>query len=130
MITTSAYKIASKFIGIKEIPGSGANPQIMAMLKLENLWPAGDEVAWCGAFAGYVAWLLDLPRSHSLAARSWLKIGTPISIEEAKPDCDIVIVKRGGGPGPEVIEAPGHVGFFAGRKDGQILILGGIRATP
>jgi len=38
-----------------------------------------------------------------------------------------VILRRGQGeqPGPDVIDAPGHVGFFAGVSGGSILVLGG-----
>ncbi|MDQ1255853.1 MAG: hypothetical protein QG656_447, partial [Candidatus Hydrogenedentes bacterium] len=40
---------------------------------------------------------------------------------------DVVVLKRGTGsqPGPEVIKAPGHVGFFSGREGNEVLMLGG-----
>ena len=40
---------------------------------------------------------------------------------------DVVILKRGKAkqPGPDVIEAPGHVGLFAGREGNSVLVLGG-----
>ena len=43
------------------------------------------------------------------------------------PGFDVVILRRGGGdqPGPEVLDAPGHVGFFAGHEDPNVLLLGG-----
>lgn len=126
MITTSAYRLAGRFKGTKEIAGQVNNPQIMAFLQLDNSWPQADEVSWCSAFVNWIAWLLELPRSKSLAARSWLKVGLPVDISEAQTDSDIVILKRGGGPGPEVLNAPGHVGFFAGlTDDGRIMVLGG-----
>ncbi|MCL2915995.1 hypothetical protein L2725_19835 [Shewanella corallii] len=39
----------------------------------------------------------------------------------------MVILKRGKGaqPGPDVIKAPGHVGFFAGFDGNDVLVLGG-----
>ena len=116
MISTSAFSIAQRFIGIKEAAGVASNPQILAMLRLDESWPAGDETAWCSAFVNYIAWLLRLPRSKSLAARSWLKVGVPIQLEQAVAESDVVVMQRGEGkqPGPEVINAPGHVGFFAG----------------
>jgi uncharacterized protein (TIGR02594 family) len=115
-IGITAFDLAQRFIGVKEIAGTASNPQVLAMLQLDASWPKGDDVPWCSAFANYIAWLLRLPRSKSLMARSWLQVGTPIKIEEADAGNDIVILKRGGGdqPGPEVISAPGHVGFFAG----------------
>jgi uncharacterized protein (TIGR02594 family) len=126
-IETSAYDIAQRFVGIEEVPGAASNPQVLAMLRLDNAWPEGDSVPWCSAFANYVAWLLRLPRSKSLRARSWLKVGEVVSLEEAEPGFDVVIFSRGGGgqPGPEVINAPGHVGFYAGVEGDNILVLGG-----
>jgi uncharacterized protein (TIGR02594 family) len=122
----TALQIAERFVGVEEVEGAMSNPQILAMLRLDAKWPAGDEVPWCSGFVNYVAWLLGLPRSKSLAARSWLKVGTPVSLSEAEPGFDVVVLRRGlSSPGPEVLEAPGHVGFFAGTRPGLVLILGG-----
>jgi uncharacterized protein (TIGR02594 family) len=127
----TAYDLAERFIGIREIPGSTDNPQVLAMLRLDAQWPLGDEVPWCSAFINYVCWLLRLPRSKSLMARSWLGVGTAIGFDEAKPGFDIVILRRLGTdqPGPDVLDAPGHVGFFSGfvnpEELEQVAILGG-----
>ena len=123
----TAYSMAERFTGIQEISGSVDSPQIMAMLKLDNRWPQNDEVPWCSAFVNYICWLLRLPRSKDLRARSWLEVGKPIQLDHACPGFDIVVLKRGSGeqPGPEVIDAPGHVGFFAGRSGDWIEVLGG-----
>lgn len=127
MLEITAHDIASRFIGLKEIPGDEDNPGILAMLKLDGNWPEHDEVPWCSAFANYCAWLLRLPRSKSLRARSWLNVGKMIPIDDALVGFDVVILKRGGGdqPGPEVIEAPGHVGFFSGLEGDKVAVLGG-----
>ena len=64
----------------------------------------------------YIAHLLGLPRSRSLAARSWLAVGTPVlSHFDAQRGFDVVILQRGSGPqpGPTVLDGPGHVGFFS-----------------
>lgn len=121
----TAFDIAQRFVGITEVEGTISNPQILAMLKLDQKWPEGDEVAWCSAFVNYVAWLLRLPRSKSLRARSWLEIGHAVNEPEA--GFDVVILKRGSGqqPDADVIAAPGHVGFYAGRAGTSILVLGG-----
>jgi uncharacterized protein (TIGR02594 family) len=121
-----AFDLAQRFVGIQEVGGQVDNPQIMAMLKLDNEWPEADEVPWCSAFANYICWLARLPRSKNLRARSWLTVGRGISLDEAEAG-DIVVIKRGAGdqPGPEVINAPGHVGFYAGRFGEFIEILGG-----
>jgi uncharacterized protein (TIGR02594 family) len=126
-IELSAFDMAQRFTGITEVPGSTSNPQILAMLRLDMEWPEGDEVPWCSAFMNYIAWLLRLPRSKDLRARSWLLVGQPIALAEAEAAFDVVILKRGSGnqPGPEVIDAKGHVGLFAGLEGNEILILGG-----
>jgi uncharacterized protein (TIGR02594 family) len=131
MVTTSALEVAKTFAGVKEISGALNNPQIQAFLATDFQpgQPAvADEIAWCSAFVNYVAKLLNLERSKSLAARSWLRVGAVIDLSQAQADCDVVILKRGGGmqPGPEVIQAPGHVGFYAGRDaSGNVLVWGG-----
>lgn len=123
----TAFDIAQVFTGEKEMGGGLDNPLILAMLKTDNDWPQDDEVPWCSAFVNFVAKLLRLPRSKSLRARSWLEIGKGIPLNEAKVGFDVVILKRGKGeqPGPEVIEAPGHVGFYAGQFGDFIEVLGG-----
>ncbi len=127
----SAFEIAQRFVGIKEVPGSVSNPHILAMLRLDDQWPADDSVPWCSAFTNYIAWLLRLPRSKSLRARSWLEVGEVMPLDHAEPGFDVVILKRGKGsqPGADVINAPGHVGFFAGIEGHKVLVLGGNQAN-
>lgn len=121
-----AFDLAQRFTGIEEFGGNVDNPQIMAMLRLDAKWPSNDEVPWCSGFANYICYLCRLPRSKDLRARSWLRVGKGITLDQAEHG-DIVVIKRGKGeqPGPEVYDAPGHVGFYAGRFDGLIEILGG-----
>lgn len=113
------YRMASRFIGVREVPGSVDNAQIVAMLQLDNTWPVEDEVPWCSAFVNYSCWLADYQRTKSLAARAWLKVGEAVRLEDAKPGCDVVILSRGSNP------ASGHVGFFDRIDGGQIYLLGG-----
>jgi uncharacterized protein (TIGR02594 family) len=126
-IELSAYELAQRFVGISEVGGAASNPQILAMLRLDDTWPADDAVPWCSAFMNYVAWLLRLPRSKSLLARSWLTVGEVIDIGDAEPGFDVVVLNRGRGkqPGASVVDAPGHVGFFAGLEGARIFVLGG-----
>ena len=126
-IEVTALTLAGRFIGVTEAAGHASNPMVLAMLQLDQQWPEGDDVPWCSGFANYIAWLLELPRSKSLAARSWLSIGRAVGIHEAEPGFDVVIFKRGGGlqPGPEVIQASGHVAFYMARKPGLIQVVGG-----
>ncbi len=126
----TAFDIAQRFVGQTEIAGEIANPHILAMLKLDNNWPDGDEVPWCSAFVNYVTWLLRLPRSKSLLARSWLNVGKEIGLPNAKAGFDIVVLQRGSGeqPGQENTTAPGHVGFYAGQAGDFVQLLGGNQA--
>ena len=48
------FELAQRFIGVKEVPGTTDNPQILAMLKLDGEWPEHDEVPWCSAFVNYI----------------------------------------------------------------------------
>lgn len=126
-IEISAFELAQRFVGVKEVPGSGSNPQVLAFLKLDASWPQGDDVPWCSAFTNYIAWLLRLPRSKSLLARSWLLVGTVVDLIDAEVGFDVVILRRGSGdqPGPENTTAPGHVGFYAGIETTEVLLLAG-----
>ena len=127
-ISITAFEMAQRFVGIKEIPGpDNNNDQILKMLKLDDPGQSCDEVPWCSAFVNYIAWLLRLPRSKSLSARSWLTIGFSVELADAEVGFDVVVLKRNGDnqPGPEVLAANGHVGFFAGTEGNQILVLGG-----
>lgn len=131
-MTITLFELAQRFIGVKEF-ATGDNPQVMAFLKLDDAWPGNEEVPWCSAFVNYVCWLLRLPRSKSLAARSWLTVGQSVSLSEARVGFDIVVLKRGAEPQPgaEVVNAPGHVGIYAGvssRDAGYIDVLGGNQA--
>lgn len=126
-VQTSAYEVAYRYLNVEEVEGKVSNPTILAMLRLDFRWPEGDEVPWCSAFANWIAWHLGLPRSKSLLARTWLRVGQVITLADAQPENDVVILKRGSGnqPGAENMTAPGHVGFFAGLGPGVVKVLGG-----
>ena len=111
----TAFKVAKRFFGMEEIPGVKDHPFIVWCLSLCDL-EASDETPWCSAFVNGICFILDLPRSNSAWARSWLTTGLPIDLEEAQIGFDICIFKRGTG---------GHVGFYAGMEGDNIMILGG-----
>lgn len=129
MITISPFQIASTFVGTRELQGAKQdNPLILAFIQTcDNVPPVlSDEVPWCSAFVNFVMKTCRLPRTRSLAAKSWLTIGSAVgSYNNAIVDSDIVILNRGSNP------ALGHVGFYAGYHSDpgsnglQILILGG-----
>ena len=106
-IEVTAYSLAERFIGVDEIEGNASNPHVLAMLQLDQDWPEGGHVPWCSAFMNYVAWLLRLPRSKNLRARSWLQVGRSVDLSDAEVGFDVVVLKRGSGnqPGADVIDA-------------------------
>lgn len=116
MITTSAFQVASRFVNLMEVKGTMDSPQILSMLRLDNTWPEHDEVPWCSAFVNYVCFVLGISRTKSLAAKSWLQIGTVIELKDARADSDVVILTREGGY---------HVGFYSSHDDTQVELLGG-----
>jgi uncharacterized protein (TIGR02594 family) len=126
-LRVTPFSLAQRFVGMKEVPGRIANPAILGMLQLDGAAVSDDQTPWCSAFANYIMWLLRQPRTKSLRARSWLEIGTPVEIEDTEPGFDIAIFMRGDSDaGPDVIEAPGHVAFVAGKALGGFLpVLGG-----
>lgn len=122
------YDLAMRFVGMKEIAGSKDNGFIVWAHSLCGLPDSTDEVPWCSSWLNAICWMLRLPRSKSAAARSWLNVGTPVSLVDAEIGFDIVILKRGAEPqpGPEVTSgAPGHVAFYAGIEGSYVLCLGG-----
>lgn len=104
--------------GLREIPGAKDNPEILQMAKECGFSDyVHDEVSWCSLLINWSCWKLGLPRTNSLMARSWLNIGTIVSVPEMG---DIVIFWRGDPAGPF-----GHVGIFIGYRNGLIYVLGG-----
>jgi uncharacterized protein (TIGR02594 family) len=128
LLYITPFTLAQRFTGLAETPGAVHNPAILGMLQLVDRSVHDDETPWCSAFVNYVAWLLDAPRSKSLAARSWLRVGAPVALNQARPGYDVVVLSRGANaPGADVLAAPGHVGFFAGYSPPtqMVRVLGG-----
>jgi len=125
----NAATLAQRFIGlVKERPGNEDDALILGMLRVCVPSVQHDEVPWCSAFASFVALLLGLPRSRSLAARSWLAVGNNVPLEKAEVhENDVVVLARGVGaqPGPAILDAPGHVGFFVSLQEKTVTICGG-----
>lgn len=125
-IQITAFELGQRYVGIAELGAREDHPLIQWWLSLCALGlNAPDETPWCSAYVNGIAWELRLPRSKSARARSWLLVGEPIALEAARPGFDVVVFNRGGDPSPEVIQSPGHVGFFAALEGDQVLVLGG-----
>jgi uncharacterized protein (TIGR02594 family) len=116
----TCFQMAERFVGeIKERPGQLDHPFIVWCHFLSGLSDVHDEVPWCSSFVNGIAWLLRMPRSKSARARSWLDVGHAIDLAHARPENDVIILRRGTDPNA------GHVGFFAGFAGGHIHVLGG-----
>lgn len=116
-MNTDLIKVASTKYGVKEVVGDKHNPEIVNLVKeagFNNI--EDDETAWCSSFANWVAFKAGYERSNQLNARSWLKVGIPVSIPELG---DIVVLKRG------TSEWQGHVGFFINIVGDFVYVLGG-----
>jgi len=120
------YDLAQRFVGeIVERPGTAQHPFIQWGHSLCGLGEdVPDEVPWCSSFLNTIAWQLRLPRSKSAAARSWLKVGMPIRLQDAAVGYDVVVLNRGG-PKDAALAGPGHVGLFAGLVGSRVSLLAG-----
>lgn len=108
---------ARKCLGIKETEGRANNPHVVSFFS-ESGHPGviDDSVAWCSAFVGAMLKRAGMPNSGSLAARSYLKYGTPVETPQVG---DIVVFSRGNSTWE------GHVGFYVGETDTSVKVLGG-----
>lgn len=119
-MSITAYLLARRYIGVKERKGAESHPLITWWLSLCKFgWQASDETPWCSAFVNGMAWELDLPRTDSAAARSWLAVGTPVALDDAIQGFDVVVLERGINP------ASGHVGFYDSHSRKTVSLLGG-----
>jgi len=100
-VNITAFSLAQRYIGIKELTGTATHPLIGWWHSLCNdRYDTPDEVPWCSAFANGIAWELRLPRSKSAAARSWLTVGQGVQLKDATADFCTVILSRGDGTQP------------------------------
>lgn len=121
--------LARKYLDVEEREGLADHPQIRAWLMRAGFGAdAHDEIAWCGAMIGELARLLGTARSPTPArARSWLRVGTPVDIEDARPGFDVVVLSRGKlpQPGADVVDAPGHVMLYVSHDATKVTGVGG-----
>jgi uncharacterized protein (TIGR02594 family) len=121
MTPLTPYGFARRYVGVvEEFPGAEHHPLIQWWLSLCRWgFKAADETPWCSAFVNAIYWEFDLPHTKSAAARSWLDVGVPVSIEVARPVSDLVILSRPPNP------TSGHVGFYDSHSTQTVTILGG-----
>lgn len=102
------YSIAKRYIGLHERKHTGK------LKKYIGVNPRSTP--WCGAFMATVSKRAGkaVPAGH-LRAANWKRVGKGISLKNARKG-DIVVIRTKRGH---------HVGFYAGRKDGRVQVLGG-----
>lgn len=102
------YTIAKRYMGLHERKHTGK------LRKYIGVNPRSTP--WCGAFVATVSKRAGkrVPSGH-LRAANWKRVGKGVSLKNArKGDLVIIRTKRGH-----------HVGFYAGRKNGRVQVLGG-----
>lgn len=109
---------ALKLHGVREVIGSGNNPEILRWAEETGLSKEyrHDETPWCGLFMAVVAQraLKPLP-SGPLWALSWRNFGVVIPQLQASLG-DVLVFRRQRG---------GHVGLYVGHDDDAFHVLGG-----
>lgn len=122
--------MARQYIGIRELPGGRHNPLVVGWLQMFGSWIQDDETAWCGAFAGFVAFsqgfTLPGPQKWApLRARYWMTAGAPVPLVQASGNCVVVFSRGRWAPGPDELNAPGHVAFYESQDDTHVSVIGG-----
>jgi uncharacterized protein (TIGR02594 family) len=107
---------ARQQLGVKEVPGAGDNPTIVAWYHLTTL-PADlwhDSTAWCAVFVNAAFFLNGVTGTRSARAVDWLNFGQPVSVPQLG---DVVVFDWGNGGH--------HVAFFLSRSGGLVKVIGG-----
>lgn len=113
------FQRALQDLGTKEIPGPSNNPKIIKFLQSLDASIKEEETSWCSAAANYWANDLGLPRSKSLAARSWLTVGTKTDTPSIESNSIVVLWRVS----PQSWQ--GHVGVYVHHNKESVWILGG-----
>lgn len=116
MSTPAWLAEAWRHVGVREIGGSGHEPQILRWWKdIRRGGIRDDETPWCAAFVGACLELAGITSTRHESARSYLAWG--VTLTRPLQGCVVVLGRAGGG---------GHVGFVVGiDAQGNPLVLGG-----
>ena len=109
--TILAAALAHK--GTAEWPGAAHNPQVLDYFRKAGQPMPDDETPWCAAFVGAVLAECGLQGTGSLAARSYLKWGQEVTLDDARPG-DVVVFWRGSKDGWQ-----GHVAWRFSTTSGR-----------
>ena len=113
------------YIGVCEQAGADSNKTILEFARRADIkWYNSDEIAWCAIFVNAMCDIVGLPETKSALAKSFLKWGKSISIEDAaKDNTNVIAIFHRGNPNSHT----GHVGILKQISDDRktALILGG-----
>ncbi len=110
--------IAKAELGVRELGGAQSNKRIQDYFAALSANSYSDSVPWCSAFAAFVVSKAGGDISDvSLAARSWLRVGT--IVDQPSPG-DIVVTWR-----QDPASWQGHVGFYLGETETEVFLIGG-----
>jgi uncharacterized protein (TIGR02594 family) len=107
--------------GVKEVPGAGDNPTIVAWYHLTTL-PAEywhDATAWCAVFVNAGFFLNGVTGTRSARAVDWLNFGVPVSVPQLG---DVVVFEW---PPDREGKIGHHVAFVLSRSGGLVKVIGG-----
>ena len=95
-----------QLLGIKEVPGKGSNPLIMAMAKalgIDDIY-TDDDMSWCAVDANYVNLIAGKPmvdvkgdRYNLMRAKWLLHWGNPVTTGDERLGDWLIIDRPGGG---------------------------------
>lgn len=109
--------IATKEIGIAEIPGAKHHPRIIEYHQATSLKAQNDETSWCAAFASWVLLQAGYKSPKTAWARDFEKYGQ--KIDSPKYGCLMGFERNG--PGGD-----SHIAFYTGKEDEKYYyVLGG-----
>jgi uncharacterized protein (TIGR02594 family) len=112
------YTIAKAEIGVSEILGSKHADRILQYHQATDLKASTDEISWCSSFVNWCMKEAGMPYTNKANARSWVKWGH--RVKKPNKGSTVCVFWRGKRDGWQ-----GHVGFFAGEDEDNILVLGG-----
>lgn len=114
------FKWALGEVGVREVPGKGSNPRILAYRKMAKIPIDGDdsEIAWCSVFCGAALEQCGIRGTRSAAARSALTSPAMVELKTPVLGCIVVLARPGS-------KWQGHVGFYRGETADSVYLLGG-----
>ena len=107
-------RIARNELGVREEEGDANNERVVEYLHAcrgPRSMLQADSTSWCAAFIAFCLHRAHVRSTDSLGARSYLRYGDEIPVDQARYG-DILVFWRGLPLPRSIIRAPGHVAFF------------------